>query len=383
VLATLTSSNPIVSATMNYRVGTGGSFTAVPMTPTATPGQYTADIPGQNAMATVQYYIDAVDSIGSRRSPASGQHEFTVGSVTSVYLDDFEQNLGWTHGFTISTDDWQRGAPQGRSGTSGSASWADPGSAYSGTNCWGNDLGGSGFNGSYPNSVANWLQSPSIPTSGTQGLHLRYRRWLTLAAADTARVLVNGTPVFTTTAAINDTSWQLIDHDISAIANSQPNVTVRFELSTNSTNVSGGWNLDDVQLVYLSDAAPPLYYGVSSPGTGNVAPVLNLSAPAALGTTTQIQGSSILASAASFLVLNLAPDNVQVAGITALVEGTGAAVTFQQATGAGTASWPFSVPNNPVFDNLYLYSQVISVDPGGLGQLLAASQGMRFRVCMQ
>ena len=383
VVASVTSSNPISSVTMNWRASTSGSFTAVPMTPTATPNQYTANIPGQNAIATVQYYVEAVDSVGSRRSPETGQHQFAVGTITSVFSDDFEQNLGWTHGFTTTTDDWQRGTPMGRSGTSGGVPWADPSSAYSGTNCWGNDLGGSGFNGSYPNSIANWLQSPSIATNGTQGLRLRYRRWLTLAAGDTARVLVNGTPVFTTTAATNDTSWQLIDYDISAIANSQTNLTLRFELSTNGTNVSGGWNLDDVQVASFSDAAPPLIYGVGTPGTGNIVPVLGLSAPAKVGTTTQIQGSSILATAPSFLVINFAPDNTPISGIIALVQGAGAAVLFQQASGSGTTSWPFTVPNDPSFDDLYLFSQVITIDPGAPGGLLAASQGMRFRVCLQ
>jgi len=383
VVASVTGSNPIGAVTMNWRAGTSGAFTAVPMTPTATPNQYSANIPGQNAVATVQYYIDAVDSVGSQRSPASGQHEFAVGSVTQVFFDDLETNLGWTHGFTVSTDDWQRGTPQGRSGTSGGVPWADPSSAYSGTNCWANDLGASGFNGSYPNSVANWLQSPSIATTGAQGLKLRYRRWLQLAAGDTARVLVNGTAVFTTAAATNDSSWQLIEHDISAISNSQANVALRFELSTNATNVSGGWAIDDVQLLTVSDAAPPLFYGAGTPGTGNIVPVIGLSAPAALNTTTQIQGSNILANAASFLVMNLAPDNTPIAGITALVQASGAAVLFQQASPAGTAAWPFTVPNNAAFDNIYLFSQVIPLDAGSPGGLLAASQGMRFRICLQ
>ena len=383
VLSSVTSSNPISSVTMNYRVGTSGAFTAVPMTPTATPNQFTANIPGQNAVQSVQYYIDAVDSVGSRRSPATGQNEFRVGSVTTAYFDNFEVDLGWTHGLTTLTDDWQRGAPAGRSGTSGGVGWVDPASAYSGTNCWANDLGGSGFNGSYPNSIANWLQSPSIPTTGVQGLHLRYRRWLTLAAGDTARVLVNGTVVFTTTAATNDSSWQLIDHDISAIANSQANLTLRFELTTNATNVSGGWSLDDVELSVFSDASPPLFYGAGTPGTGSIVPVIGLSAPARLGTTTQVQGSSILANAGTFLVLNLAADNTPVLGITALVQSAGAAVTFQLASGAGAASWPFTVPNNPVFDNLYVFGQIVTLDAGSPGGLLAASQGMRFRVCLQ
>jgi len=383
VLASVTGSNPISAVTMNWRIGGSGAFTAVPMTPTAVPNQYTADIPGQNAVATVQYYVEATDSVGSRRSPATGQHQFVVGTVTSVFADDFETATAWTHGFTVSTDDWQRGAPLGRSGTSGGVPWADPSSAYSGTNCWANDLGAGNFNGSYPNNIANWLQSPLIPTGGVQGLRLRYRRWLTLANLDTVRVLVNGTTVFTTSAATSDSSWQLIDHDISAIANSQANLTLRFELTTNGSNVSGGWNIDDVEILTLSDAAPPLLYGVGTPGSGNIVPGIGLAAPAAINTTTQILGSNMPANIGSFLAINLAPDNTPILGITALVQASGAAVLFQQVSGAGTTSWPFGVPNNPVFDNLYLFAQVISLDSGSPGGLLAASQGMRFRINLQ
>lgn len=377
VNATITGSNPISAATMSYRVGTAGAFTTVPMTLNA--GTWSAGIPGQNAVAMVQYHIDAQDTVGSRRAPADGEYQFLVGTQTSVFFNNCEADLGWTHGFVTGADDWQRGAPFGRSGTSGGVGWADPGAA-SGTSVWANDLGGTGFNGSYPNNNSNWLQSPSIPTNGVQNLHLRYKRWLTLASGDTARVLVNGTTVFTTTAATNDSAWQAIDLEIAAIANSQSSLSIRFELVANATNVSGGWTLDDIELVASSDAVPPDYYGVGTPGTGSVIPTLSLSAPARVGTTTQIQGANLLPSSGAFLVLNLAALNSTVSGITVLVQPVGAATTFQVTSGTGTGSWPFTVPNSPGFDNIYLYAQVVGLDAGSPGGLLSASQGMRFRV---
>ncbi len=383
VFADITSSNPISSVTLNYRVGTAGAFTQAAMTPTAVPNQYAANIAGQNAPTTVQYFIDAVDSQASRRSPAEGQHEFTVGTYTYVFDDDFETNLGWTHGMTATQDDWQYGNSLGLSGTSGGVAWADAPSAYSGTHCWGNDLGitvgGTTYNGAYQNNVGNWLQSPSFPTNGVQGLKLRYRRWLTLAAGDTARVLVNGVVVMTTSAAVRDLSWQLIEHDISAISNPASNLVVRFELQTNGTNVSGGWTVDDVEVLTISDAAPPLAYGQGTPGTGNITPVLGMSAPARIGTTTQLQGSSLLPGAGSFLVMNFAPDNVPVLGIQVLVASPGAVSLFQVASPAGLCSWPFTVPNSAAFDNLYLFNQVIGLDTGSPGGFLSASEGLRFR----
>jgi hypothetical protein len=104
-----------------------------------------------------------------------------------------------------------------------------------------------------------------------------------------------------------------------------------------------------------------------------------LAASARIGTTTQIQGASMLGNAAAFLVLNLAPDNSPVSGIQVLVQPTGAATVFQGTSPTGTASWPFSVPNSTSFDNIYLFAQTVVLDSASPGGLLSASQGMRFR----
>lgn len=383
VLADVTTSNTLGSVTLNWRVGNSGPFTALPMNLLAGT-QYYAEIPGHDAIATIEYHIEAADSVGMRRSPASGEHHFRIGTFTYVFDDDLETNLGWTHGMTATQDDWQWGSSAGMSGTSGGVGWQDASGAFSGSKCWGNDLGitqgGSAFNGAYQNNVGNWLQSPTIPTAGVQGLHLYFQRWLTLAAGDTARVLVNGVTVFTTSAATNDASWQAIDLDIAAIANAAANLTLRFELATNGSNVSGGWTIDDVQVGKVSDSAPPQLYGNGTPGTGNVQPLIGLAAPAAIGTTTQIQASSVLPNAAAFIVMNLFPDNTPAYGITALVQSLGAGVLYGPADGGGIAAYPFVVPNNPAFDNLYIYTQVVALDAGSANGFLSSTRGMRFRI---
>ena len=382
VLANITSSNPIATAEMKWRQGVSGPFTTVAMTPIGG-DNFVGDIPGHDAVTQLQYYIEATDSVGSRRSPGTGENSFTVGTIQSAFADGFETDLGWTHGTTAVQDDWQRGAPAGASGTSGSHSWQDPSAAYAGSNCWGNDLGGPGWNGSYQNNNANWLQSPSIATNGVQGLHLYLQRWLQLAPADTGTIFVNGTPVWTVAGAINDSSWQAMDLDISAIADAATTLTVRFELNTNGSTVSGGWNIDEFQIAKISDSAPPLIYGAGTPGTGGLQPAISLSQPACLGQTAQIQGSSILANAGTFVAMNLAPDNVNTFGITALVQAAGAGILFAPADASGLVQFPFNVPNNPVFDNLYIFTQIIPLDAGAPGGLLSATPGLRFRVCLQ
>ena len=388
VTCSVTSSNPITSVALTYSVG-GGASTTVVMTPTGTPDEYSASIPAQLAPTQIAYHINAIDTVSARRNPTGGDHTFFVGSVTQVFFDDVETDLGWTHGLVSNQDDWQRGTPNGASGTSGGAGWQDPPGAFSGSFVWGNDLAPSGFNGAYQNNTSNWLQSPTIPTGGVQGLHFRYRRWITLANGDQGRVLVNGNLIATVPANTRDTSWQWIDHDISAIANSAANLTLRFELVTNGNQVAGGWNLDDFEIYVESDCVPADFYGSGTAGTSFVTPNINRSGPPRLGSVSNITASGMLGGTTCFLVLGLAPANTPVFGITGLVDQATSVFSFAATGGfpgfggTGSASFPLAVPNNPVFDNIDLYNQIVVFDAGGPGGTFAASRGMRSRVCIQ
>ena len=379
VTANLTSSYPVSTVTLRYTLN-GGAEQSVAMAPTIVPGQYAANIPAQNAATTITYHIDAADSQAARRSPRLGENRFLVGTRVSRWLDNFETTLAWTTGGTA--NDWQLGTCAGRVGTSLAHSWQDPILPTSGTRMRGNDLGGGTFNGAYANNANSFLQSPAIPTLSVQNLRLRFRRFLSLSGGDSARLLVNGSQIWSSSVALYDTQWQWIDHDISALTNAASTVTVRFELQSDGTNVAGGWQLDDVEIYTLHDAAPTLTYGVGTPGTGSIVPVLALSAPAVLGTTTQIQGSSMLANSAAILALNLADANFPAIGIQVLVDPVGAALLTLPTSGTGTASWPFVVPSTLSLDNIYIYCQGLALDPGSPGALFSASAGLRFRSCI-
>ena len=388
VTCTVSGSNPITGVTLTYAVGGGGS-TTVNMTPTGTPGQYSADIPAQQAPVSVSYHIDATDTVGSQRSPASGEHSFFVGTLIQLFFDDVETDLGWTHGLIANQDDWQRGSPNGASGTSGGAGWADPPSAYSGSLAWGNDLAPSGFNGAYQNNTTNWLQSPPIATSSVQGLRFRYRRHIDLASGDQGRVLVNRNLVATVPANTRDNAWQWIEHDISAIANSATTLTLRFELITDGSQVGGGWTLDDFEIYIESDCAPPEFYGPATAGTGGIDPTIGRSGELRLGSVSNVDGGSLLGGATGFLALGFGPDNTSVFGITALVDSSTALFLFGIANGApgvagaGSLSLPIAVPNNSILDGLDLFNQMIMFDSGSVGGTFSASPGMRSRVCSQ
>lgn len=380
VVATLTGSNPIVSATLQYRIAGSPSFTAVPMAPVGPPNQYSGDIPAQDAAKVIEYHIDVTDSVATRRSPRIGENRFLVGTQVNTWSDDFETALAWTHGGT--GDDWQTGPCQGRAGGSTTFGWQDPIGARSGTKIWGTDLGGTGFNGSYAASASTWLQSPAIPTGGAQGLRLGFWRWLSVATGDTPRVLVNGTQVFTSATGITDTQWQWVEYDVSSILNSQSTATIRFELTTNASVAAGGWNIDDVTLFRRHDAVPANSYGVGTAGTGGLVPQLALSAPALLGTTTDLLASQMLPNSLALLSLNLFPSDFPFLGIQVLVDPNSTVLATAGITATGAANWPFAVPASLALDNIYLYAQAMSLDPNTPGGLFAASAGLRFRTAV-
>jgi len=231
------------------------TFNTVSMSPTGTPDQWGGDIPGQISPERVEYYIVANDSAGGTAYTPDGLqagdnlNRFVIGVYNQIAFYDFEAGTdeGWTHVQVAQQDDWQRGTPAGKV--------EDPGSAYAGSNAWGNDLGPSGFNGSYATNVENYLESPALDCSGQTDVKLRFARWLTVEEAqyDQAQIHVNGQLVWENPFSGNliDTSWSLQDLDISTWADNNPSVVVRFTLKSDGGVEFGGWNIDNFELYTL------------------------------------------------------------------------------------------------------------------------------------
>lgn len=176
-------------------------------------------------------------------------------------FDDFEgETENWTHASYGTTpnshDDWQKGKPAGKAG--------DPSSAFSGNNCWGNDMGwdsyaGDSWNGYYQHNVFNYLRSPVIDCTGKTDVGLKYQRWLNLRSGDFAMIKVNNEMIWISPGrGMTETAWTEHIIDISEYADNNPSVTITFELRSNSSSYSGGWNIDDVM---VAD-------GLSSGGSG-------------------------------------------------------------------------------------------------------------------
>ena len=260
-VASLTGSD-VVGVDLHFS-GDGSTFTTVAMTDQGN-GSYTGLIPGFGSPVTISYWVQAFDDEGgSETSPLGADlgglpHWFFVGSKNVVYSSDFEgpSDEGWTHVEVATQDDWQRGAPNGKGG--------DPLSAASGTSVWGNDLGPSGFNGTYQPNVINELRSPSIDASGTSSLSLEFQRWLTIedAAFDQAQILVNDqlvwqNPIGSGTDHLEDTGWVPFELDVSAAGAGSSDLRVEFRLVTDGGLEFGGWNIDDIELVEEGPAPPP------------------------------------------------------------------------------------------------------------------------------
>ncbi|MGE3165298.1 MAG: hypothetical protein AB7O52_10375 [Planctomycetota bacterium] len=254
--------SPVASVLLRHRVNGAGPYLVTPMNPTGVVSEYLATIPPVPSPGRVEYYFEATNTDGEVvlfpvDAPGSPLSYF-VGTVTEIYLDTIGGNdAGWTHVQVTQQDDWQRGAPSPTGST-----W-DPTSAFSLPFCWGNDLGGAGFNGNYQNNVSNYIESPVIDCSAHTNVWLQYRRWLTVESGqfDNARVLVNGTVYFAnpTTVDLIDTEWTALTHSIAAVADGNPAVQVRFTLQSDAGLNFGGWNFDDVRLVSVTASNPTIF----------------------------------------------------------------------------------------------------------------------------
>jgi hypothetical protein len=272
---------PLVADSLELHWSAGGPYVSTPLLATGVADRYHAFIPGQPATSRVTYWLSAVDTTGRHAWHPAGApgavNEFWVGERTTLYSEGFEAGApGWTHGGT--SDDWQVGAPVGLGG--------DPAAAYAGTMVAGTDLSGLGASpGKYENGCDTWFESPAVNCSTMTGVRLSFARWLGVERSnggswDYARVFVNGAKVWESPSDANliDTAWQPQELDISALADGDPAVRLRFTLHSDGSVNYGGWNLDDVELRGMStivttdvaSGAPPaaavLYASVPNPG---------------------------------------------------------------------------------------------------------------------
>jgi len=172
-----------------------------------------------------------------------------VGIPEIVHSEPLDTDPGWTV-----TGLWAFGQPTGAGGEYGGP---DPTSGYTGANVYGYNLAGD-----YENNLSQQrLTSTAFDCSGTQATTLRFQRWLGVEQSqyDHASIAIsndgnNFTTAWQNGGTIEDAAWTPVEIDISAVADGQPTVYVRWTMGTTDGSWQFcGWNIDDVEIWGLVD----------------------------------------------------------------------------------------------------------------------------------
>ena len=162
--------------------------------------------------------------------------------VTRIYNFPMDSDPGWA------TDgQWAFGQPLG-----GGTHNFDPTSGHTGTNVYGYNLAGDYGSNMSP----EYLTAGPIDLSDAVQVELRFWKWLGVESStfDHADVAISTdgsgwTPLWTHTgSSVSDSSWSQMTFDISAIADGQPTVYIRWSMGPTDGSVTyPGWNIDDVE----------------------------------------------------------------------------------------------------------------------------------------
>jgi len=179
-----------------------------------------------------------------------------VGLWERVILYNLDTNPGWSV-----AGQWAFGQPTGQGGTA--HGFPDPTSGATGANVYGVNL-----NGDYSTTYGGPYYATLGPVDlhNIRDTHLRFQRWLNSDyrpyVRDTIEVSHDGSTWATvwsnTGTVIKENSWSLKDYDISATADYQPTVYIRwgYQIGIDADPYSG-WNIDDIELRGLAPGGGP------------------------------------------------------------------------------------------------------------------------------
>ncbi len=144
---------------------------------------------------------------------------------------------------------WEFGVPLG-----GGTYCADPTSGHTGSNVYGYNLAGD-----YPNNIpAHRLTTLRFNCSMHENVSLSFWRWLAVESSswDQANVQVSNDGTHWTNVWVHDggsfcdAEWLRYEYDISAVADGEPQVYIRWTMGPTDSSVTyPGWNIDDVALL--------------------------------------------------------------------------------------------------------------------------------------
>ncbi len=177
----------------------------------------------------------------------------TVGGPQRAYAFSLDGDPGWS-----CEGDWAFGQPLGAGGAFGPP---DPTAGFTGTNVYGYNLAGD-----YENyTPREYLTTPALDCGELVQTELRFWRWLGVEAAswDHAGIEISTDgvawePVWEHDGgAIGDGAWVPCVYDVSAVADRQSTVYIRWVMgATDGTVTYCGWNIDDIEIWGLPPAVP-------------------------------------------------------------------------------------------------------------------------------
>lgn len=242
------------SGLLHFRFSPADPYSTTPLV-LQSGATYSASLPAAVCGQTAQYYFTASGSGGyaaklpcdAPTSVYSAPVDLPVPVPQAVYTYSMSINPGWTL-----DSGWAYGTPTGSCG--------DPNSGFTGSSVIGYNL-----TGCYTSNLpARNATTTAIDCSNLINTQLRFRRWLGLESSQydhaSIQVSINGA-TWTTVwnyigPTISETSWSLQTIDLSAIADQQATVYVRWVMGPADVSVVGcGWNIDDVEILG-ADAAP-------------------------------------------------------------------------------------------------------------------------------
>ncbi|MEN8127859.1 MAG: hypothetical protein ABFR90_08665, partial [Planctomycetota bacterium] len=193
-------------------------------------------------------------------APNGGDSNEAMVSIKTILLETFysanmDTDPNWTY-----EGDWAWGTPAGDGGVRGNP---DPTSGCTGSNVIGYNLAGDYIKNM---SSTEWTTTPAIDCNGLTDITFSFYRWLNVDSfgKDDAviEVSVDGivwTRIWQNDVKVTDSSWTPQTFDISAIADNQSTVYIRWGMGpTNNNQNYSGWNIDDVVLTGLRAPSPQL-----------------------------------------------------------------------------------------------------------------------------
>jgi hypothetical protein len=155
-------------------------------------------------------------------------------------------------GWTFDDPNWAWGTPTGDGGDDYGN--PDPDSGYTDSNVVGYNLGGD-----YEMDIdpTKWATTPVIDCTGMTNVTLNFYRWLNIEEQPYDYAYIDVSDDGSTwymiweneSGEIADSSWSLQSYDISAIADDQSTVYVRWGIKSDGGWQYSGWNIDDVELI--------------------------------------------------------------------------------------------------------------------------------------